>query len=176
MSNFNENTRVQVPAALHLCKLGYTYLDHIGALDTQTNIIVDVFLEAMIVCKTNQQARELYRLWQERFYRAEKVSLQHEEQLMMAAEPMIMRTEYKPLTASLILHDEGDKLERKEYIDGFKKLMNVDVLIVNKMLLTGFDAPRLKKLYLGRSLDGHDLLQALTRVNRPYKEFRYGQL
>ena len=129
---------------------------------------------AMIVCKTNQQARELYRLWQERFYRAEKVSLQHEEQLMMAAEPMIMRTEYKPLTASLILHDEGDKLERKEYIDGFKKLMNVNVLIVNKMLLTGFDAPRLKKLYLGRSLDGHDLLQALTRVNRPYKEFRYG--
>ena len=129
---------------------------------------------AMIVCKTNQQARELYRLWQEHFHRAEKVSLQHEEQLTMAAEPMIMRTEYKPLTASLILHDEEDKLERKEYIDGFKKLMNVDVLIVNKMLLTGFDAPRLKKLYLGRSLDGHDLLQALTRVNRPYKEFRYG--
>lgn len=27
MSDFNENTRVQVPAALHLCKLGYTYLD-----------------------------------------------------------------------------------------------------------------------------------------------------
>ena len=42
------------------------------------------------------------------------------------------------------------------------------------MLLTGFDAPRLKKLYLGRSLDGHDLLQALTRVNRPYKDFKYG--
>ena len=42
------------------------------------------------------------------------------------------------------------------------------------MLLTGFDAPRLKKLYLGRKLDGHDLLQALTRVNRPYKDFKYG--
>ena len=36
MSNFNENTRVQVPAALHLCKLGYTYLDKIEALDTGT--------------------------------------------------------------------------------------------------------------------------------------------
>ena len=47
MSNFNENTRVQVPAALHLCKLGYTYLDSIDALDTQTNIIVDVFLESI---------------------------------------------------------------------------------------------------------------------------------
>ncbi|HCE47680.1 MAG TPA: type I restriction endonuclease subunit R, partial [Prevotellaceae bacterium] len=81
---------------------------------------------------------------------------------------------YKPLTASLILHDEGDKQERKEYIEGFKKQHEIDVLIVNKMLLTGFDAPRLKKLYLGRSLDGHDLLQALTRVNRPYHDFKYG--
>lgn len=129
---------------------------------------------AMIVCKTNPQARELYRLWQQRFHRAQQVTLEQEEQLGMAAEPMLVADSYKPLTASLILHDEGDKLERKEYIDGFKKLMDVDMLIVNKMLLTGFDAPRLKKLYLGRSLDGHDLLQALTRVNRPYKDFRYG--
>jgi type I restriction enzyme R subunit len=72
------------------------------------------------------------------------------------------------------LHDEGDKLERKAYIEEYKKQQAVDVLIVNQMLLTGFDAPRLKKLYLGRSLDGHDLLQALTRVNRPYKDFKYG--
>lgn len=129
---------------------------------------------AMIVCKTNPQARELYRLWQERFDNGHKVAMEQEEHLGMAAEPMLVHPTYKPLTASLILHDEGDKLERKEYIEGFKKLQEVDVLIVNKMLLTGFDAPRLKKLYLGRSLDGHDLLQALTRVNRPYRDFRYG--
>ncbi|MDN3615867.1 type I restriction enzyme subunit R domain-containing protein [Vibrio gallaecicus] len=42
------------------------------------------------------------------------------------------------------------------------------------MLLTGFDAKRLKKLYLGRVIKKHNLLQALTRVNRTYKEFRYG--
>ena len=130
---------------------------------------------ALIVCKTNNQAREMYRLWQERFNHAKEVSEDRENQIRMVADPMLMSSYgYKPLTASLILHDEGDKLERKQYIDGFKKLMDVDVLIVNKMLLTGFDAPRLKKLYLGRSLDGHDLLQALTRVNRPYKDFRYG--
>ena len=46
-SNFNENTRVQVPAALHLCKLGYTYLDNICAYDTKTNILIDVFLNAI---------------------------------------------------------------------------------------------------------------------------------
>ena len=42
------------------------------------------------------------------------------------------------------------------------------------MLLTGFDAPRLKKLYIGRVIREHNLLQALTRVNRTYKDFRYG--
>lgn len=103
-----------------------------------------------------------------------KVSEQNEAEIAIAAEPMLFHKDYKPLTASLILHDEGDKMERKEYIEGFKKLQEVDILIVNKMLLTGFDAPRLKKLYLGRSLDGHDLLQALTRVNRPYRDFKYG--
>ena len=42
------------------------------------------------------------------------------------------------------------------------------------MLLTGFDAPHLKKLYLGRKIKEHNLLQALTRVNRPYGKMRYG--
>ena len=46
-NKFNENTRVQVPAALHLCKLGYTYLDNICAYDTKTNILIDVFLKAV---------------------------------------------------------------------------------------------------------------------------------
>lgn len=131
---------------------------------------------AMIVCKTNPQARKLFELWQQRFGFAQHIESKKEEKLLQtAADPMIgYGHQLKPLKASLILHDEGDKLERKEYIEEFKKLMNVDVLIVNKMLLTGFDAPRLKKLYLGRSLDGHGLLQALTRVNRPYKDFQYG--
>ena len=42
------------------------------------------------------------------------------------------------------------------------------------ILLTGFDAKRLKKLYLARVVKDHNLLQTLTRVNRPYKNYRYG--
>ena len=105
----------------------------------------------MIVCETNTQARVIYELFKE--------------------------TEHgnsDAMTASLILHDEGNKEERKGYIEEFKKTTNIDVLIVNAMLLTGFDAPRLKKLYLLRKLDGHNLLQALTRVNRLYQNFKYG--
>lgn len=136
----------------------------------------DDSIGAMIVCKTNPQAREMYRLWQERFGFAQHIEAEWNGQLSMVAEPMVTYGHVKPLRASLILHDEGDKLERKAYIEEYKKQQTVDVLIVNQMLLTGFDAPRLKKLYLGRSLDGHDLLQALTRVNRPYKDFKYGYI
>jgi type I restriction enzyme, R subunit len=47
-------------------------------------------------------------------------------------------------------------------------------LFVYNMLLTGFDAKRLKKLYLARVIKDHNLLQTLTRVNRPYKKYQYG--
>ena len=57
--------------------------------------------------------------------------------------------------------------------DSFKA-GKVDLLFVYNMLLTGFDAPRLKKLYVTRVIKAHNLLQALTRVNRTYKNFRYG--
>jgi type I restriction enzyme R subunit len=54
--------------------------------------------------------------------------------------------------------------------------MTIDILIVYNMLLTGFDAPRLKRLYFGRKLKDHNLLQAITRVNRPYKDNKYGYI
>lgn len=134
----------------------------------------DHTVAAMIVCKTNAQARKLFELWQERYAHAIELEEKKEEKLLAANEPMVPYSKTPPLRASLILHDEGDKLERKAYIEEFKKQESIDVLIVNQMLLTGFDASRLKKLYLGRMLDGHDLLQALTRVNRPYRDFKYG--
>lgn len=76
-------------------------------------------------------------------------------------------------SSALILHDVDDKETRQRHVTDFKK-GTIDFLIVYNMLLTGFDAPRLKKLYLGRVIKDHNLLQALTRVNRPYKNYRYG--
>ncbi len=106
--------------------------------------INDDTIGGMIVCDSSEQAKEVYKKMQE--------------------------TEY---TSALILHDIDDKETRQGYVSDFKK-GSLDFLIVYNMLLTGFDAPRLKKLYLGRVIKDHNLLQALTRVNRPYKSFRYG--
>jgi len=44
------------------------------------------------------------------------------------------------------------------------------VLIVNNMLLTGFDAPIEQVMFLDRGLAGHNLLQAIARTNRPMPE------
>ena len=47
-----------------------------------------------------------------------------------------------------------------------EKRSNLAVLIVKSMLLVGFDAPIEQVLYLDRSMRGHEVLQAIARVNR----------
>ena len=106
---------------------------------------LDSSIGAMIVCDSSEQAREV------------------ERQLKR----------FSAYTHALVLHDEGTKQDRKNDQEEFKK-GNIDILVVYNMLLTGFDAPRLKKQYLARMIKAHNLLQTLTRVNRPYKGYHYG--
>ena len=128
----------------------------------------------MIVCETNSQARHLYEIYYDKHVKNPfLIDDGRVTYSSMAAETVVPYKRIKP-RAELILHDEGDKEERERIIDEFKKKNTIDLLIVNRMLLTGFDAARLKRLYLTRKMYGHDLLQALTRVNRPYKDFKYG--
>lgn len=130
----------------------------------------DTSLGGMVVCDSAIQAKELFRLFQD-IYGVQET----DASILMAAEPPLKygnRDEPK-LSAALILHDENDKTIRKELITTYKK-GKVDLLFVYNMLLTGFDAKRLKKLYLARVIQDHNLLQTLTRVNRPYKKYQYG--
>ena len=121
----------------------------------------DPTLGGMIICETSEQARKLYQ------YFDEIQNELHETENMTST-----------LKAGLILYDSDDKETRKQIVKDFKKNFTIDILIVYNMLLTGFDAPRLKRLYFGRKLKDHGLLQAITRVNRPYSsdygEQRYG--
>lgn len=55
----------------------------------------------------------------------------------------------------------GKTDEEDENING-----NVGIVIVNNMLLTGFDAPIEQVMYLDRVIVAHNLLQAIARVNR----------
>lgn len=128
--------------------LGYILNDFTKSRD----IYDDQTIGGMIVSQSSAQAREIYK------------QFMHKRELGETN-----------LTASLILSDEDDKETRTKEVDDFKS-GKTDLLIVYNMLLTGFDAPRLKKLYLGRMIKAHNLLQTLTRVNRPYKDFRMGYI
>ena len=119
----------------------------------------DDTLGGMVICETSEQARKIFAFFDEvqRELNADSSQKSH-------------------FKAGLILHDSDDKDTRKQIVKDFKKNITIDILIVFNMLLTGFDAPRLKRLYFGRKLKDHNLLQAITRVNRPYKDNKYGYI
>ena len=55
-----------------------------------------------------------------------------------------------------------------------KRMKNEDdklkLVIVRDMWLTGFDAPSMHTLYIDKPMKGHNLMQAIARVNRVYKD------
>ncbi len=58
------------------------------------------------------------------------------------------------------------RFKRKLAPDSTEKTDPLSILVVNNMLITGFDAPVEQVLYLDRKIVAHDLLQAIARVNR----------
>ncbi|GHR24608.1 restriction endonuclease subunit R [Helicobacter pylori] len=115
-------------------------------------------LKAMVVCFSSKQARLANFLFNE----VQEEVLQKNPNLKIL----------NKLKSSLILHDEQ---EVKEKIYSFKH-EDTDIVFVFNMLLTGFDLPNLKRLYIHRELKDHNLLQALARVNRPYNNMSFGYL
>ncbi|MBE6494444.1 MAG: type I restriction endonuclease subunit R [Methanosphaera stadtmanae] len=117
----------------------------------------DQSVGAMIVGKTNPQARLIY-AWLK---------------------------ENSNLSVGLVISDDEQDEINKENQLRFRNKGNIenplDVLVVNRMLTTGYDVPRLKKLYLLRGPKAHSLLQTISRVNRPYtspngKKYKYGYI
>ncbi|WP_390604454.1 DEAD/DEAH box helicase family protein [Helicobacter pylori] len=118
----------------------------------------DENLKAMVVCSSSAQAKLANFLFNE----VQEKVLQENPNLKIL----------NKLQSSLILHDEQ---EVKEKIYSFKH-EDTDIVFVFNMLLTGFDLPNLKRLYIHRELKDHNLLQALARVNRPYNNMSFGYL
>ncbi len=138
----------------------------------------DYTIGGMVVCDSSEQARKLYEIFINKYNPGQKTVEEVDHNYKTISEPPAEYVTYQKdtgnsFTASLILFDVGSKDDRKEEVEKFKA-GEIDFLFVYNMLLTGFDAHRLKKLYIARLLRDHNLLQMLTRVNRPYKKFRYG--
>lgn len=88
------------------------------------------------------------------------------------------------LLTGLVISDEGNPMQseanKHNQLD-FKYNNSPDLLIVEYMLTTGYDVSRLKKMYLLRGPHAQNLLQTISRVNRPYKSpngkvYHYGYI
>lgn len=176
-------------------------LDYIIDDFLKSRISMNKTIGAMVICDSSDQAKKMFELFNEKYaldssaadpkptileelknysFVAEnhKSNINQDNIFNITTEPEVIysateRKINKCLKGSLILHDIGTKDDRKDDVDNFKG-GNIDILFVYNMLLTGFDASRLKRLYIGRVIKRHNLLQALTRVNRPYSNFKYG--
>jgi type I restriction enzyme R subunit len=64
-----------------------------------------------------------------------------------------------------------NKAKRKALGERLKDAKDpLKLAIVRDMWLTGFDAPSMHTLYLDKPMQGHNLMQAIARVNRVYKD------
>lgn len=71
----------------------------------------------------------------------------------------------------LVAMHQIDKAEEKNVRKLFRKAdKQPKILIVTDKLLTGYDAPILYAMYLDKPMRDHVLLQAISRVNRPYED------
>lgn len=73
----------------------------------------------------------------------------------------------------------NDHIRTKDATEGLKKRFRKEedplkIVIVRDMWLTGFDAPCVHTMYVDKIMKGHNLMQAITRTNRVFKDKKNG--
>ena len=77
---------------------------------------------------------------------------------------------------NVAVYGADPEVYEKQILNDFATDGAPDLLIVVDKLLTGFDEPRNAVLYIDKPLKGHNLIQAVARVNRLHDAKRYGIL
>ena len=77
---------------------------------------------------------------------------------------------------NMATYGHDPEIYEKQIVSDFGTDGTPDLLIVVDKLLTGFDEPRNTVLYIDKPLKGHNLIQAVARVNRLHDAKRYGVL
>ena len=119
--------------------------------------------KGMIVCMTRQIAVDLYR---------EIVTIRkdwHDDSLEKGKIKVVM-TSSSDDHESFQPHSTTKK-DRKLLSTRLKDIHDeLDLVIVQSMWLTGFDCPPLHTMYIDKKMQGANLMQAIARVNRVYKD------
>lgn len=119
--------------------------------------------KAMVVAMSRRIAVELYK---------EIIALRpdwHDDDLAKGTIKVVMAASSSDGVEMEKLHTT--KTERRNLSDRMKDENDpLKLVIVIDMWLTGFDAPALHTMYLDKPMKGHNLMQAIARVNRVFKD------
>jgi type I restriction enzyme R subunit len=173
--------------------LGYgsrdAYLDNINTIKEKAKSMVNHYVEHIFSGGFKAQIVANSRIAAVRYKAAIDEAIKNKIAELLVDNPMLVNMEILQTleTAVVISGSHNDALEIKAYTNGeyHKKSIkrfklpfdesdeedknvngNVGIVIVNNMLLTGFDAPIEQVMYLDRVIVAHNLLQSIARVNR----------
>jgi len=119
--------------------------------------------KAMIVAMSRRIAADLYK---------EIIALHpawHNDDLTKGAIKVVMTT--NSADGPEISKHHTTKQQRRDLSERMKDPADeLKLVIVRDMWLTGFDAPCLNTMYVDKPMRGHNLMQAIARVNRVFKD------
>jgi type I restriction enzyme R subunit len=119
--------------------------------------------KGMVVSMSRRIAAELY---------AEIVKLKpewHDDDLNKGAIKVVMTAASSD--GPMLAKHHTTKEQRRTLAERMKNDDDpLKLVIVRDMWLTGFDAPSMHTLYIDKPMKGHNLMQAIARVNRVYKD------
>lgn len=119
--------------------------------------------KALIVAMSRRIAAEIYK---------EIIALRpewHDDDLTKGAIKVVMTTNSSD--GPEIAKHHTTKKERRDLSERMKNPADpLKLVIVRDMWLTGFDAPCLNTMYVDKPMRGHNLMQAIARVNRVFKD------
>ena len=119
--------------------------------------------KGMIVAMSRRIAAELYN---------EIIKLKpdwHDDDLTKGVIKVVMTASSSD--GPLMAKHHTTKQQRRDLANRMKDTNDeLKLVIVRDMWLTGFDAPSMHTLYIDKPMKGHNLMQAIARVNRVYKD------
>ncbi|WP_411823657.1 type I restriction endonuclease subunit R [Leptospira sp. 'Mane'] len=120
--------------------------------------------KAMIITMSRRIAAELYK---------EIIRLKpewHSDQLNKGVIKVVMTSNSSDDVAISKYHHTTKEDRKKLAIRMKDPKDELKIVIVRDMWLTGFDVPSLHTLYIDKPMKGHNLMQAIARVNRVYED------
>lgn len=119
--------------------------------------------KAMIVCMSRRIAADLYEAI------TEIKPEWHSDDLNKGVIKVVMTSASSD--GPKISKHHSTKDQRRTLAERMKNTEDeLKLVIVRDMWLTGFDAPSMHTLYIDKPMKGHNLMQAIARVNRVYKD------